>query len=208
MRVSHFGVHWAPGGIPFLVQSIGAQNLISTELPSPFVVSVKPRTLHCPHAIDLTQQAKAEWVSDPLAQALLPIPGRSVSMLYDPTGKHERLLQTLQRLSTATEPLMRPLWWRTPQQMTPIYGVTNISPIIFFGGEASRFLDVMRHRDLALTFNRRVVISLRDRIPLAGVDWIETELTDVSSEPLEALGATALREYLSDPERLHSAPPG
>ena len=203
MRVDHFGVHWAPGGIPFLLQGSGAQNLISRDLQAPFEVRVRPRTLSCPHEIDLQLEAEAEWVSDPLAQAMMPLPGHRVFVLHDVERKWDRTLQHLQRLSSATTALMRPVWWRSPQDATPIYALTNITPIVFFGVTVNQVMDLNRNLDLARTFNRTILISTQTRLPLLGAQWIETNLGDVSQEPLEALGATALREYLIDPERVH-----
>lgn len=199
MRVDRFGVHWAPGGIPFLMQASGAQNLISRDLPAPFEVRVRPRTLSCPHEIDLTSEAKADWTSDPLAQAMMPVPGFRIFMLHDPTGALDKTLQTLQRLSSATQPLMRPLWWKTPQDMTPLFGVTNLSPIVFFNASLDQAPLFTRNVDLARSYERTILCSTRQRFPTLGATWIETELGDVSKEPLEALGATTLKAYMSDP---------
>lgn len=153
----------------------------------------------CPHEIDLTNVAQADWIEDPLAQAFLPTP-RSVDekprLIFDPDRKLDRLLLQLQRLSSPTEPVLRPIWWREPGQMTPVYGLTNVTPMIFIGAMSARTQETMRQIELARAYNRRILVVCLDRLPIFDCDWIHTELTDVSAEPLEAIGAGVLREYM------------
>jgi hypothetical protein len=201
MIVTRYGLHWAPGGIPFLVQSAGSQNLIARELESPFVVNVRPRRLQCPHAIDLSNHVPSPtWLQDPLAQAFVPTPaggGEKVRLILDPDQKLSQLLLQLERLCSPVECQMRPIWFKEAQRETPRYGLTNLGPMVFLGATQAGMKDVFRHIELSQVTARRVLIVARDRLPVFdGVEWIETGLSDVSGEPLEAIGAGALREHM------------
>lgn len=199
MIVTRYGVHWAPGGIPFLVQSEGAQNLISRTLESPFVVNVRPRRIQCPHSIDLTQSAQADWLQDPLAAVFLPTPhtgGKPAQMILNPP---DQLLLQLQRLYSPTLPMLRPIWFTENARETANYAVTNLGPMVFLGATLATMRFVYRQIELGRTNNRRVLIVARERLPVFGDgEWISTELKDVSREPLEALGAGALKDHMSN----------
>lgn len=206
MIVSSYGLHWAPGDVPFLVQPLGSQNLISPSLECPFVPHIRPKRLRCPHNIDLSTTAEADWISDPLAAAFLPIPrqpGEPAKAILDPDGKLEPLLAQLSRLCSATEPLMRPLWWRTPNESLALYTVTNITPLVWTGAELRVGRDALRHEQLGRAGNRRVLLVCRERLPLFdGWEWITSDLNDIRMEPLEAIGAGALRRYMVEgPQR-------
>jgi hypothetical protein len=200
MIISCYGVHWAPGDIPFLVQALGSQNLISPDLESPFTTNIWPRRQRCPHQIDLTITAEADWIADPLAQALLPVPrlpGEKAKAIVDPDRRLERLLMQLQRMSTPTEPLLRPIYWRLAREMRGLYAVSNLSPLIWFGAELQHTNEVMKHILEAEGASRHILIVCQTELPVyMGVDWIKTELTDVGSEPLEAIGAGVLRKNM------------
>jgi hypothetical protein len=203
MMVSCYGVHWAPGGIPFLLQPTRSQNLISPRLDSPFVTHIRPKRLRCPHDIDLGTTAEPpDWIQDPLAQAFLPTPrapDEKPVMVLDPEGRLDGLVMQLSRLCSATEPLMRPLWWKAVHEVRHLYGVSNITPMVWIRAAVSQCDFVFKHLDLGQAHNRRIVIICRDRLPIHANEatLITTELTDVSREPLEAIGAGALRSYMS-----------
>lgn len=206
MRVDRFGIHWAPGNIPFLEQSSGSQNPVSQKLESPFQVVVQPRTLICPHEIDLSQDEEVEWISDPLAQAMLPLPGFKQFVILDTDGRYARQIQVLQRLSTNSQPLLRPIWWRPPQTVTHVHSVTNISPVIFFDLTINDHRSIKFHMDLCRQHERTAIFCMAEDIPIAGVPRIHSDLGDVSGEHLEAIGATALRKYLkSEMETRHGS---
>ncbi|MGH6955628.1 MAG: hypothetical protein ACREEW_03065 [Caulobacteraceae bacterium] len=202
MIVSCFGVHWAAGDIPFLLQAIRTQNLISPELESPFITNIRPRRQRCPHQIDLDIAAPApEWLSDPLAQAFLPVPrhpGELAKGIVDPTRKLERTMVALQRLSTPTETLVRPIWFRTITEMRGVYAVSNLSPLIWIGIEWAHAQEALRHVLEAEAFQRHILLVGNQQMPIPGVEWIETELGDVSDEPLEAIGAGVVQRYMEN----------
>lgn len=201
MIVGRFGLHWA-AGVPFLVQSNNVQNLISPDLGSPFTVEVSPRGARCPHAIDLAVAERASWIQDPLAQAFLPLPrgDRRPQLILDRKGELGPLLMQLCRLLTPVGDVLRPIWWKDAYKYTPTYGMTNLGPIVLLGGDASRGRDIYRHLELGQSHNRHVLIIMRERVPVLDGEWITTELADVGAEPLEGIGAGALKEYMSNAE--------
>lgn len=194
MIISSFGLHEA-AGIPFLVQGSGAQNLISPDLRSPFQLHITPKRTRCPHQVDLASYVEApDWVSDPLAQAFLPVPGCGAQIVRG----HEDLITPLQRLSSATGPLAWPIWGRKPHELRYLYALTNLSPIVLLGAEVRHTAVVVEHINYAQTYGRRLLVFARQGIPLsAGVDWIDTDLTPaVAGEPLEAIGSGVLRRVM------------
>lgn len=203
MIISCYGVHWAPGDVPFLVQALSSQNLISPNLPSPFMTNIVPRRQRCPHQIDLSTTAPApDWLSDPLAKALLPIPrgpGETAKAILDPDRRYERLITQLQRLSSPTETLVRTLWWRLIGDLRGVYAVSNLSPLIWIGVEWQHTEEAVKHVREAEAAMRHVLFVAPQKVPLfAGVEWIETQLGDVSNEPLEAIGAGVLRQHMEN----------
>ena len=161
--------------------------------------------MRCPHQIDLETYLPApDWITDPLAAVCIPVPrqpGEKIKVLYDPDGHVEGLLRHLSRLSTPTQSLHRPIWWRTPPLVQREYLCTNISPVIWSSASINHCGYVDQHLGLAEAFNRRVLIVARDRLPLFNeVEWITTDLkeADISSYPLEAIGAGLLRQYMDD----------
>lgn len=202
MIVSRYGVHWAPGSVAFLLQPLGSQNLISPDLQSPFTPHIRPKRLRCPHQINLADHSPAPaWIEDPLAQVFLPTPrepGERAKVILDPENRVEAMLLQLSRLSSACEPITRPLWWRTPNETQALYGVTNLSPLVWIAGTQQFCRYAARHIELGQGFGRRVLIVARERMGLVDdCDWIETRLGDISGEPLEAIGSGILRDYMN-----------
>lgn len=199
MIVSHYGLHTA-GGIPFLVQPNGGQNLISPSLQSPFRPVIRPRTARCPHDIKLGQQAAVPlWADEPLAQAFWPTPvkaGEPARLLYAPDADVLETLNQLARLASPTGSLVQPIWWRPPKEIAHVYGLTNLGPLVWTSANAENFGHVRRHIELAQAYQRRIVIVATARLPLfEGVEKVET-FTLPSEEPLETIGATLLRQHM------------
>lgn len=202
MIVTHYGLHWAPGDIGFLHQQGVAQNLVSPALYSPFDVKTRPRTMICPHNIDLnTHTPVPDWVQDPLADIMLPKPyvaGEKVKIILDPDRKLEGLIRDLCRLCSAPW-ISLPIWAREPYSLSALYKVTNLTPMVLMSVEPAHGRAAISHLHLAQVHSRRCLIVARGDLPLFdNVEWIKTELGDVSSEPLEAIGAGVLRKVMSD----------
>jgi hypothetical protein len=208
IQTDRYGLHWAPGDIAFLLQQDGATNLISPELPCPFAPPVvRPPKFSCPHAIDLQNTAPApEWISDPLAQVMLPTPkpaGEKPKVIYDPDGRHETLIWELTRLASPAEPVMRPVWWASVHSLRRLYYLTDLGPLVWSRATSTQTQWLYRHAEMALTYRRRILVVAVERLPLFGeFEWIDTNLSlaDVASAPLEAIGAGLLKEHMQRAE--------
>ena len=196
MIVSRFGLHTA-GGIPFLLQKNGFQNLISPELRAPFEAMIKPRNALCQHEINLSSTTPApDWIDEPLAQVFHPVPGSFVKIIVDPDGTLGPKLETLARLSSPTETLIRPIWWRQAMKLAPLYQLTNIGPLVWTAATVGRTREIERHVELAAANGRRVLIVAESRIPIfQGVEWIEPFDFPIDA-PFEAIGAGLLRRHM------------
>lgn len=206
MIVSRFGLHTVPGGIAFLVQANGSQNLISPDLRFPYSIHIKPRTLRCPHFIDLNSGVGIDvpgWVSDPLLRAFLPLPAPQDApalLVLDQDDRFRHLAPKLARMSSPTGPVAQPAWMLASGDVKNSYSVSNLSPIILTSTEVTGTKDVLRHMDLARANQRQLIVFARERLPLFGADakWVTPPEYLPVDEPLEAIGAAALRKYMTD----------
>ena len=204
MIVGRYGIHIAPGDIPFLLQPEGAQNLISPELRFPFQPHIRPKTLRCPHSIMLSDGIGVEippWAEDPLLRTFLPIPrapGDKTILVHDPDGLFASQVTALVRLSSPTGSPVWPTWARRPDEMSHLYGVTNLSPMIFTSAEVTHTRHVDQHIALAAAQQRQLVVICREKLPIydGGVAWVAAPTALPLDEPLEAIGAAALRKYM------------
>lgn len=206
MIVSRFGLHIAPGGIAFLVQANGSQNLISPELRFPYAVHIKPRTLRCPHHVDLAQGVGVVvpgWTEDPLLRAFLPVPAEPDTpalLVFDPEDRFRRIAPQLARMGSPTGPVAQPAWMLASGDVKNSYSVSNLTPIILTSTEISGTKDVLRHMDLARANQRQLIVFARQRLPMFGADarWVEPPDYLPVDEPLEAIGSAVLRRYMMD----------
>lgn len=201
MIVSRFGLHVA-GGIPFLLQKAGTQNLISPHLHAPFEPQIRPRNARCQHNINLANTADApSWVNEPLAQVFWPVPrreGTTAKLIVDADGSLGPSLEALARLSSPTEVPIRPIWWRKAQQLAPLYELTNLGPLVWLAANMSRTHEIERHVELAAASGRRILIVCESRVPIfQGVDWVEPFHIDMGA-PFEQIGAGLLRQHMED----------
>jgi hypothetical protein len=198
MIVHHYGVHWADE-IAFLLQGTGTSNLFSPDLECPFTVETRPRRTPCPHNINLEEWVETpNWLSDPLAQMFVPVPNPGVKLIYDPGNKLDKVVTDLQRLCSPIHSIVRPVWWKEAIPLAKHYGITNLSPLVWARANPYTFPQVLRHINLAQFTGGKALIICEERIPIFDVEWITTELTDVSNEPLERIGAGALRKYMDE----------
>ena len=198
--ISSYGLHWV-GDIPFLVQPSGAQNLISPDLPSPLVPQIRAKRVKCPHNINLSVTVPLpDWIHDPLVRAFLPLPRQKsdkAQLILDPESKAVDMVQTLSRLSSAVHPLAYPIWFRDTNEGVTYYSVTNLSPMVWLGCEQIYARAVLKHIQLARSFNRRCLFIAPQRIGVFDdCEWIKSDFPDLRNEPLEAIGAQALKEYM------------
>jgi hypothetical protein len=199
MIVSRFGLHVA-GGIPFLLQKSGVQNLISPNLRAPFEPQIRPRNARCQHNIDLDHIVEApSWVHEPLAKVFWPVPrreGSTAKMIVDVDNTLGPSLEALARLSTPTEVPVRPVWWRKALQLAPLYELTNLGPLVWTAGNVNRTREIERHIELAAASGRRILIVCESRVPIfQGVEWVEPFHVDTTA-PFEEIGAGLLRRHM------------
>jgi hypothetical protein len=201
VRVNRFGVHWAPGRVAFLLQDTGSQNAIAAGIPCPY--DVKKR-LPCPHEINLAS-ADVDVIDDPLVQAMSPAPRRPDEplsyLLHDPDGQLIPVVEALTYMSSPTEVLVGPVWWKTPTEVAGMAALTNVSPV---GFTDLTFQNCGRMETLTQALapsGRRVLFVTRERLfPAVGGVRVETRLSanDLVNVPLREIGATLLRKYMLD----------
>ena len=91
MIVNRYGLHVAPGNIPFLIQQNRAVNLISPDLRSPFELHIRPKGCGCPHNIDLMQETELpDWIDHPLVQRPQPGPRQGAGCPMPSVVAHHR----------------------------------------------------------------------------------------------------------------------
>lgn len=203
MIVPNYGVHWAEGGISFLMQPQNTQNLISPQLACPFtVVQNKPR-VRCPHEIDLEEYGpNPDWMSDPLAQVMAPTPkgnDEPVYVLHDPDHSKLHVALVLAQLCSPTENIVRPIWWYNPSGIARNYRVTNITPMVWMNCRLEHSKELTQHIDLAQANGRRLLLIAENPLPLFGphIRQISTDLTtSIAEERLRAIGAGVLRRHM------------
>lgn len=198
MIINSYGLHWAPGGIPFLVQAENVENLISSELGNPFTLKLPLRGITCPHNIDLNLAVPAPaWLEDPLAEAMLPIPGYQVSLLVDRTDRFAKTVDILTQLTSPTEVQVQPVWWASAFSGRRRYMATNIGPMVWTGVEAGHLDQLVQHLDMARVFKRRMLVVAREELPIyRDICRIESELVSAPTDDMRAVGAGVLRRYM------------
>lgn len=200
MIIDRFGLHVAPGDIAFLVQPRGTVNLISPQLYSPFQLQIRPRTLRCPHDIDLNQQVDLpDWVDHPLARIFHPTPrqpGEKAGLLHDPNGEALPLIERLCRLSSPTHSLINAIWWAKASARRQQYGVTNLGPLVWTAVEMNHVRQAEAHIAQAEATGRRILLVARQQLPIFHVVERLEPFDLPHGEPMEAIGATLLRRYM------------
>jgi hypothetical protein len=207
MIVYQYGLHFAQGDVGFLLQGAGETNIISPQLRSPFILRTHPARVNCPHAIDLENVVDApDWISDPLASCFLPQlrqPGEKAKAIWDREGKYEPIAHQLVRLSSPTQSILHPIWWRTVKETKVEYGASNLSPLIWIAPDMRHAREAQLHIQYAEAYNRRVLFICRERLPLFDdIEWINSDLSEIPSGPLEAIGAGVVRKQMYGKSRI------
>lgn len=209
--VTHYGLHTTLDGVSYLHQGRKASNFISMRQLSPFDVMTKRKRL-CPHLINpaSTVPDKAHWelflrlYSDPLMQALLPIPkdrNAMVPYITDPNGELMMDLVMLSRMGSPVFPVVMPINKLPKATILEELSLTNVLPLILTNVETA---DQKLVNELAIesrTLPRKLVFSgdefLVIRPPL---ERIVTNLWDfdrvqLQSLNMETIGAAVIRRY-------------
>lgn len=192
------GLHWADGGIAFLIQGPNVQNALNMALDCPF-----PAERETTHRIDLqTMQASHDFPSHPLVDAMSPVPkAPGDQIVFLTAGPNDKtILATLARMSSPTRVPMRPMWSMEPRHLLGLLDETNVQTLVLcdIGLDDRKKLDRVIEtaesspRKILLHGNPQVILPptvTRTRVPT----W---HLPDVVALPWEAHGATLLRNHM------------
>jgi hypothetical protein len=208
VRVGHYGVHWAPGGIAFLEQGGAGQNAAGVDVESPFYVHPFKRFSVSPHLINLADSklTQEEWMkvepilTDPLLDVMSPVPRRIEDRCFffaDAERKLIPLLMILSRMSSPTLPLIMPIW----TQSFDLH-LTNVAPMVITDTDTSRsklLNNVVSH---ARSGYRTVVITgdpnsvLNPDFQRKKTDLFDIPISELRELPWERIGAFLLRRYM------------
>lgn len=205
MIVNRYGVHWAAGGIGFLIQGNGEQHALPIEdLSSGFDVRI-PGGIRCPHKLDLRYIAPAPpEIDDPLFRVMLPLPASAAGprawMIEGPV----EALEPLKVMGAPLEQTEEPIWWRELRDIARSFNATNIGTMVFTLSEVGHTERMLRVMEMARSEGRRLLFVTTRPVPAPpGVQRIETALgPDVVRLPLRQIGAGVLRNYLLTRELL------
>lgn len=208
VRVGHYGVHWAPGGIAFLEQGGAGQNAVGVDIESPFFVHPFKRFSVSPHMINLADGKLSQEelsriepiLNDPLLDVMSPVPRRVEDRCFFFADADRRLvpiMMILSRMSSPTLPIIMPIW----TQSFDLH-LTNVAPMVITDTDWSRsklLNNVVSH---ARSGYRTVVIT-GDPNSVLNRDFQKkkSDLTDIPIEelrelPWERVGAYLLRRYM------------
>lgn len=190
-----YGLRTTPDGFSFLLQPSGEQNLLVEGLKSGISLrSIAPR--FCNHNVDLSDWVPAPpWISDPMVQAFLPLPGTGAYVIRNEDRRYDTLIRQLPRLSGATVAMIRPLGGSTAS-VRDIYEGTNLGPVVWLTMSLDQARSCAHHIELANLYQRRIVFIACAPLPFFQLITLTTELRDLGHEPLEKIGAGALRQIM------------
>jgi hypothetical protein len=190
LELGHYGLHWLPGEIAVLMQGSGPETAFGLEIEA-----VRIGKGRCNHRINLSAVADLPDLSDPLIQAMLPLPRQGAIPWIDKGDK--QALATLARMSSPIQPTVRPLWSMTQHMLLNELAATNVQPLVLTDIEPQHRHLVERVIALAATAPRPVLLEGSPRMPQRpGFERITTSVEIDPSLPWEAIGATVLRRTM------------
>lgn len=209
--VTHYGLHTTDTDIVYLHQGRSSNNFIGLKQPSPFTVQL-PKSKPCPHLINNASQIPdaVHWrqftllLTDPLVQALLPIPrGKSdlIPYLNDPQNELAMDLVILSRMSSPIYPVVHPLSKMTMGKLRDELSLTNVCPLILTGVQPSDTSFLYDIASEARMLPRRLLLTGDPSVPIRKpLQRIQTEIWDfddlkLAGLPMESLGALLLRRF-------------
>ena len=210
--VSHYGIHWDPDGVAWLLQGRGGANALGLKIRCPLVVRLQSRNPHCNHMIPLAAPIPNDYhwttfmkvFTDPIVEAMLPVPKTSGGLSYVVNGNEQLFLSvvTLSRLSSPIYPAVIPAWTLDAKKLMEEVGRTNIQTYVISGLEAKHSTLVRQLADLAALSPRKfLLMGAADVVLPPAVQRIKTaildfEYADLASLPLENIGAGVVRRYM------------
>ncbi|WMC09556.1 hypothetical protein PU634_10550 [Oceanimonas pelagia] len=217
-----FGLHKASDGVWYLHQDItldGAQFVgLKGGNPDGKVNHLKGKCSHAiPPGAGLREPARPHWdkfrayMADPLVNALLPLP-RPQSAYYLATPDNldlSVLLRCLERLSSPVYSWVRPLWSVTAAQLKSQLVLTNLHPMVLYGGTMDDSQKIQQSLELAQVYSRPLLlVGSSFQVLPPGVERVETKLQECDVQtlvglPLEQIGSYLIRRYCQGVELDH-----
>lgn len=178
MLVRHFGIHWADGGVPFLLEQGQSKCLWPYDVPSSFDVVKQP--LRCPHAL----------------ASVLPKEGSAPSHLAPLVNGGAFFIRSLSTsqieaahlLCGAVRPIAFTMWATRFSDLVDELNLTNIAPLILTGVEVRHYVDLISF--LRIPRVRTVIVEGQHVLPML----TEIEIEPIKPDPsLTGIGAYLLR---------------
>ena len=203
--VDHYGLHW-DRSTAWLHQGRGATNFLGLATKSPFQISVKEMCNHlipsaAPVPDKLQWTAFAATLSDPLVNAMLPIPNGGGFFVSDRHDDLSLYLTSLSRLSSPITSIVKPIWRMKIRQIADELATTNVQPLVLTQATQK---DQRLLTDIAKLVNytpRTVIVTGANDLvvppPMQRIstDIRDTDIHDLMTLPLENIGATILRRF-------------
>lgn len=215
-QVPHFGILEDADGIRHLYQNLCPDGFNYVGVRDNITQSARGLKFPCSHAIVATlgfrKVSSAKWslfqelLTDPLVEAMLPIPkqGAGVHYLVD-NGHTENLREYLACLENLNTPMIKsiiPFWSVNWAQFKRMINSTNIHPLILTGVNIEDAPTVNKFFELAKVSPRTLIITGADDVILApDIPRIEftvhhkISLCNLISLHMEHMGVEVVRRY-------------
>lgn len=142
--------------------------------------------------------------TDPLVQAMLPVPKEDPGFYYLPTtdARYDLYLVMLSRMSSPIYPIVVPMWTTTPTALMNEVMMTNVQPFVVTNVEPKHTQLVAQMARVVPTAPRKLLMVGSPDVPLPQhAKRLTTRITDfnladLAALPLENLGAAVVRRYM------------
>lgn len=197
IHLDHYGLHWLDGGIALLVQQNKVDHVMGIHMEFPVEVKRHRQGQTCPHDIRLEDAEFGELPDNELVRAMLPVPkafGDPV-IFVEQTPANSQYVNQLLRLSTSKH--MVPLWSAREELLGPQLQVTNLAPLVIFGYDVHRQILFNKVIEMGYYSPRQLILlAPKYTVLRPEVKRVEITPTDLSSLPLEKIGAWHLKERM------------
>ncbi|MGO4302179.1 hypothetical protein [Cupriavidus sp. RAF12] len=222
IEVPHYGVHWSEDGIAFLHQGRQSTNVLGLAMKSPFQVK-ESKGRPCNHLLPISAPVPdpIHWNrfqglgTDPLVQAMLPLPKEGAGCYYvdDPQDLLGLKLVLLSKLSSPITSVVKLLWMTKSSDIMAELQRTNVQPLVLIRATLKDQKVVNEIIQAAPYLPRKVIIAGDpDLVITPPAQRIKTGLFDHNDRdfaelPFEVLGMTILRRYMRREAPLGDLPP-
>ena len=205
VTVETYGIHW-DGQVAWLCQGRGGNNFVGLKGQCPFVVDGGMCNHLVPTAAPVPDRMHWELfsklLSDPLTQAMLPVPHNAGENLFYVDDPHDDLglyLTNLSRLSSPIRVVVRPIWTFKVKDLEKELMASNVQPLVLVQANQKSQPMIDALTKLASYSPRTVVVTGRAEVvarpPFRRIksNLRDFDLNDMVSLPLESLGAVVIR---------------